>query len=108
VISVDRFPGASSSIRMKVSETLVVEAYENPDLQQKFYTNMEREHRDVLFLIWSNYTPLETSEPIPVNFEKLATRSDGTTYNLPVDLFDSTGRGGLRRLFVQCDKPGQA
>ena len=69
---------------------------------------MEKESRDILFLIWSNYTPLVEGQPNPIDFEKTATRADGTDYKIQKSMFDGKQRGGIRRLFVQCDKQGQA
>jgi len=34
---------------------------------------MEKESRDVLFLIWSNYQALGEDASIPINFDKIAT-----------------------------------
>lgn len=106
-VSVDALPGTSSSVRMQVHDSMEVLAYENPDMKQRFFTSMERQSRDVLFLIWSDYTPLSNDEAIPVNLNKQAYSRDGSNYTLPNDFFATKQKGGIRRIYLKCDKVGK-
>lgn len=88
-LSLDKLQGTSTEINLEVKDYVIVQVYENPDLGQKFYTNMEKESRDILFFIWSNYQALAEGESIPIQFNKVATHEDGTEYHLPKGYFDA-------------------